>query len=155
MTTVADLYTSITNHLRISHRAVPIGPGNHDINVGEIFTLKVTIENMAPNHLNFANPKIIFLEARANVIKSEYATPVDANGVAIENVEADFRDVSLAPGDTSTLEIRMKATRHYNGPNQAQFLEQVAHVQVRAKIDKEAFFQIRKFVDPRAQIRPT
>jgi hypothetical protein len=155
MSTATDLYKSFIDYLEVTFRAIPQGDDDF-INVNERFTLRLTVRNRAPDDFPFRNPKIHYRKIRASIQATVFATPLDDQGQPIDRVSANFSDPVLTPGETSTIRVSMRALQNLGGFE--DFFggqERIAHVQVRAEIDQEAFFQVRKALDPETEIEPT
>lgn len=160
MSTATDLYSSFRDYLKVTYRATPQGSDNV-INVNERFTLRVTVENVAPDDGPFANPRIHFRNLTTAVQATEFATPIDAqnNPVAVTNLP--FGEQALTPGERSSVTVNMRALKNIGDAGALEAVldvaavERVADVQVRAVIDQDQFFRIRKSVKAEAEIEQT
>lgn len=155
MSTATDLYANFRDYLKVTFRATPQA-NNSVINVEERFTLRLTVENIAPDDFPFKNPKIHYRNIRATVQATDFATPLDAQNRPVNSVTEQFGQQVLTPGEQSSVTVNMRALKNLG--DLGDFLggkERVAHVQVRAAIDQDAFLQIRKAIDPEVEIEPT
>jgi len=154
MSTATDLYSSFRDYLKVTFRATAQG-NDEIINVNERFTLRVTVENIAPDDFPFKNPKIHFRNLRATIQATEFATPLDAQNNPNNAANEQFGQQVLTPGEQSSVTVNMRALRNLGDGSDIFGKEQIAHVQIRATIDQDAFFQVRKAIDPEAEVEPT
>jgi hypothetical protein len=140
--------------LKLSFRATPQG-NDELINVNERFTLRITVANTAPDDFPFKNPKIHFRNLTATIQATDFATPLDSQNNPTNGANAQFGQQVLTPGEQSSITVNMRALRNLGDLSDIFGRERIAHVQVRATIDQDAFFQVRKAFDPEAEIEPT
>lgn len=135
MATTVDLYRSFRGHLRLSYRLVE-RTGN-DVNVGEKFTMRFTVANMAPNPTPTENPIIVFNDAHVIVAATRFATPV-----AGAQVNIAVRDTRLFPGESSFVDIPMEALRDLPFWEDLFSAEHVANAWAFADVDVQEYFRI-------------
>jgi hypothetical protein len=140
-----SLYNSFTDHLEVSTRVSQ--QSGAEIQVGEEFTLRITVRNNAPSAAA-TRPRIHFKDTRVAVVGTQFARPVDGNSVNLR-----LADTSLVPGEARSVDVRMRATQAlFNSTIPGLFPEEVARITVSADVDQDAFFNVRKRVTGQADI---
>jgi len=148
MATNTDLYRAFKDDLRLTYRLVE-RTGN-DVNVGETFTMRFTVSNQGPNPGPVNNPVIIFNNARVMVEATAFATPV-----AGAFVNRPVPDNQLFPGESSSVDVEMRALRNIGGIADWFSAEHVANAWAMADVDLPEYFRIWQFNDVHQEIQPT
>jgi hypothetical protein len=148
MATTVDLYRSFRDSLRLSYRLVAL-TGN-DINVGENFTMRFTVANQGPNPAPVDNPVIMFNNARVLVQATQFATPVAGSFVSLS-----VPDTQLFPGESSFVDIPMRALMNIGGIADWFSAEQVAKAWAFADVDLPQYFRIWQFTEVTQELEGT
>ena len=135
MATTIDLYRAFRSHLRLSYRLVALTGA--DINVGENFTMRFTVANQGPDPSPVANPVVVFNNARVIVEATPFATPIAGNSVNLA-----VPDVQLFPGESSFVDVPMRALRNIGGIADWFSAEHVADAWAFADVDLPQYFRI-------------
>lgn len=149
-----QLFDSFKNYLHVTTN-VPSWSYNGDaLEVPEDFKLKVTVWNTAPRGTNLGDhPYITFRNVRVMVEATEFATPVDDNGVGIPLITVPLGDPTLTRDDNGVAYINMRAVEalpFLGWPG----MEKIAVVTVIADVDASGFFRINKPQDAFHDILP-
>ena len=122
--------------LRISHSIVR-QQGN-DINVGEEFTMRVTITNVAQgSSLHNKRPNIRFRDLQVRISAGNHARPQAGNTVTLP-----LDDQLLTPGDSGRVDVPMLATGDLSFFSDIFGTEEIALVTIFADLDQNAYFRI-------------
>jgi len=123
-----------------------------DLNVNEEFDLDVGIRNTAPAvRWDPPRPDIVFKDVRLYVHTTNYARPI-AGWFMTDMVTGTDR---LRAGETEYQRIRMKAIQAIPGGDDSGVVEDVANIYVRASVDWERLFKLRKQIKAYHQIKRT
>jgi len=147
--TALELWTELAGFLRTDTRVVhQVG---QTINVGELFTVRVTVRNAAPPQ-TATSPLVRFLGPYLYLYRTDYAQPVLPDGTPVDGIghEADMGG-PLDPGQSLSEEFRLLALKAFSMPTPA---EQIANVWTTASVDLAAFFKLCTFTVAKAQIYP-
>jgi hypothetical protein len=138
----ASLYQSFVSSLDVTVWAVNI-PGA-ELNVGEEFTLRVRVRNIAPT--GNSRPDLAFRNVRVQVARQlPYAEHVAPGSPA--SIISDLQGYGsvLTRGESGTVDFRMRAkTAILNSTIPGLIPEKVASVHVFADVDQDRFFRIKK-----------
>lgn len=145
------LYDSFMQYLDV--RAYVVAQEGSEIQVQENFTLRIKVTNMAP--AGQYDPDVRFRNVKVNVQATEYAIPTAGNSVSL-----DINDSVLTRnGDSGSVDIEMRALKARFGSSDTApdlfgpfFREMIAKISVRADVDLDAFFRIKKRVDAHEEI---
>ncbi len=148
MATNVDLYRSFKNDLRLSYRLVAVT--GSDINVGENFTMRFSVSNQGPDPSPVNNPVVIFNNARVIVEATAFATPLAGGSVNLA-----VPDTQLFPGESSFVDVPMRALRNIGGITDWFSAENVARAWAFADIDQQQYFRIWQFTDVNQELEPT
>ncbi|MCM4171108.1 hypothetical protein DHD32_06430 [Arenibacter sp. TNZ] len=122
--------------LRISHSI--IRKQGNDINVGEEFTMRVTITNIAESSsLHSRRPNIRFSDLQVRISAGDHARPQAGNSVTLP-----LNDQLLTAGDSGTVDVVMLATGDLSFFPDIFGTEEIAEVTVFANLDQNAYFRI-------------
>lgn len=143
-----DLYRSFKGYLRITSRLIRL-TGN-DVNVGETFTMRFTVTNQGPNPSPVDNPVVIFNNGRVIVEGTEYAAPT-----AGTSVNLPLPDTQLFPGESSFVDVPMRALRNMGGFADFFSAEHVAKVWAVADVDQNEYFKIWQYTNVSQEIEGT
>lgn len=122
--------------LRISH-SITSKQGN-DINVGEEFTMRVTITNIAQSSsLHSRRPNIRFRNLQVRISAGNHARPQAGNTVILS-----LDDQLLTAGDSGRVDVPMLATGDLSFFPDIVGVEEIAEVTVLADLDQNAYFRI-------------
>jgi hypothetical protein len=151
MSILEDIHNEVASYLSLSVRLTE--RAGTQINVGEEFTLSLTLRNTAsPSQ----RPTIIFRDLFLRVDATVYAHPRDARS----GIFVVIREGSLLPGESRSEDVVMVADRNM-GSDIVGFLtdlfsqEEVATVHFSAALDLGAFFVVHKDQRLYQEIEPT
>jgi len=148
MATAVDLYRSFKDYLRLSYRLVRLT--GSQVNVGENFTMRFTVSNIGPNPSPVNNPVVVFDNIHVMVEATEYATPT-AGGF----VNLPLPDTHLHPGESSFVDVPMRALRNIGGLADLFSAEHVAKAWVMGDVNLPEYFRIWNFSNVIQEIEPT
>lgn len=148
MSAVEDLYRAFEGYLRLSFRLVAL-TGN-DVNVGENFTMRFTVSNQGPDPSPVNNPVVVFDNVRVIVEGTEFATPV-AGG----QVNLAVPDAHLFPGESSSVDVVMRALRNMGGFADLFSAERVAQAWAVGDVNLTEYFRIWQTTGVTQEIQPT
>ncbi|NNF99809.1 MAG: hypothetical protein HKM93_10560 [Desulfobacteraceae bacterium] len=137
------LFQSLYNHLDVRAYVLKSSIQGDEIQEGESFTLRVRVTNNAPGGGN--HPDIRFRITQVRVRRTEFARP-EAGNTITTNLEDD---TYLTRNDDGRLDVPMRAVKAIGGPAgtiPGLLPELIARVTVRAEVDQDAFFRVRKTV---------
>lgn len=131
-----NTWRDFSNLLRISHSI--IRKQGNDINVGEEFTMRVTITNIAQSSsLHSKRPDIRFRNLQVRISAGEHARPQAGNTVTLQ-----LNDQLLTSGDSGSVDVTMLATGDLGFFADIFGTEEIAQVTVFADLDQNAYFRI-------------
>lgn len=143
-----SLYDNVRSYLRVSARVIV--KRGQDINVGEEFTVRVTVSNTAYSANLVERPRIVFDRARVFVEASEFTQVIDGNRWFA------LPDQELFPGEATSVDIQFRATSEISDWfTDFFFAERIARVWVTAALDQNRFFEIWNVMDFNQEIEPT
>jgi hypothetical protein len=151
MSLLNDLYNELGNFLTFSSR-IADKTGQH-INVGEEFTLRLTINNTAAR----SYPWVRFTELWVRVDSATHARPRDGrNGLFV----VPLQTTTVDPGDSISVDVIMVATGNmghdFFGAIADIFnQEYVANVRLSARVDPGLLFTVNKDQRVYDEIEPT
>jgi len=131
-----NTWRDFSSLLRIRHSV--IRKQGNDINVGEEFTMRVTITNIAPSsNLHGRRPIIRFRNIRVRISAGNHARPQAGNTVTLP-----LNDQLLTAGDSGFVDVPMLATGDFSWIEDIFGVEEVARVTALADLDQDAYFRI-------------
>ena len=131
-----NTWRDFSSLLQISHSI--IRQQGNDINVGEEFTMRVTITNIAQSSsLHNRRPNIRFNEIQVRISAGDHARPQAGNTVTLP-----LNDQLLTPGDSGSVDVVMLATGDLSFFPDIFGTEEIALVTVFANLDQNAYFRI-------------
>ena len=148
MPTTVDLYRGFREHLRLSYRLVALT--GEIVNVDETFTMRFSVANQGPNPAPVNNPVVVFNNARVIVEATRFATPV-----AGASVNLAVPDARLFPGESSFVDVQMRALQNIGGFADLFSAEHVANAWAFADVDLPQYFRIWQATEVSQEIEPT
>ncbi len=146
--TALSLYDNVRGFLRVSARVV--AKRGEDINVGEEFIVRVTVNNTAYPANLVERPRIVFDRPRVFVEASEFTQVIGGNRWH------QLPDQELFPGESTSVDIAFRATSEISNWFVDLFSsERIARVWVAADLDQNRFFEIWNVMDFDNEIEPT
>jgi hypothetical protein len=127
---ITDFINSLGNYMDISGRIT--AKRGSKIDVGEEFTLRITIRNLGRNWYPFIN----FRNVAIFVNRGQHARPLEGEG-GRRNL-----DTYLRPGETGSIDVRMIATNELSFWDDIWNAEEIASVSAIGSLDYERFFQV-------------
>lgn len=122
--------------LRISHSI--IRKQGNDINIGEEFTMRVKITNVAQGpSWHSRRPNIRFRNLQVRISGGDHARPQAGNTVTLQ-----LNDQLLTAGDSGRVDVPMVATGDLSFFPDIFGTEEIALVTVLADLDQDAYFRI-------------
>jgi hypothetical protein len=112
--------------------------------------MRFTVSNQGPNPSPVNNPVVIFNNARVIVNATQFATPVAGGSVNLA-----VPDAQLFPGESSFVDIPMRALRNIGGITDWFSAEHVADAWAFADADLPQYFRIWQFTGVTQEIQPT
>lgn len=124
------------NFLKITHRV--IRKEGNGINVGENFTLRITVTNTASgSSCHNGRPQIQFRNIQVGIGSTRFARPASGSSVNVS-----LNDQLLTPGDSGSVDVQMTAIDDLPGFSDWFEEEHAATVSVHADLDQNAYFRI-------------
>lgn len=149
--TVQEIMDEVSAFVRLEMTVVETQGAQ--INVGETFKVRFTVENTAPTQRILREPQIRFKRPYLQIQRTDFAQPF-ANGSGFESEGREFPVQVLEPGETASLEFELLATRNLGGLADQLLSEQIAEAWVLAKLDVEEYFHLAKRFVKRTEIVP-
>jgi len=147
MSIVRQLIDELRSYLRIE-TAISHQQGTY-INVGEEFTLRVTISNTAPI-------PVVFTDFTCGLLRSWYAVPI-VNGNEVNYINPTLPETELRSNSSMSFEVIMKAKATWIvlPPIPPSDPEPIAGISIRAKWKVDDSFYILKNSTAHANIVPS